>query len=215
MGKARLSLAGKRFGRLVAIEDGGPHASKRRLWRCQCDCGGEALIPSSYLVSGNTKSCGCYAKSGDFKVTHGHTRGAKPSRAHLAWSNMKDRCTNQNRPQWKDWGGRGITYDSRWESFEAFLSDMGEPPLGMSLDRRDNNGNYCKENCRWATRVEQRLNSRQITMISSGAETLCVRDWERKLGLKRGILTMRLRRGMPVDRALSPKRLHRSRPGEV
>lgn len=212
MGKLKANLAGRRFGRLVAIEDVGPARGGNRLWRCQCDCGGEHNTASGLLVGGHTTSCGCLVKSGDHKRQHGHAGVHAKSRVYIAWLNMRQRCNNQNKPQFKDWGGRGITYDPHWEVFENFLADMGEPPPGKSLDRRDNDGNYTKDNCHWASPRDQRLNSKRVSMIEWQGETLCVRDWERKLGLKRTQLTMRLRRGMPLERAMLPVRLHRYRP---
>jgi hypothetical protein len=74
---------------------------------------------------------------------------------------MVQRCTNPNNPGWKYYGGRGIFIeDPRWLLFENFLADMGEPPPDLTLDRRDNERGYCKDNCRWATRIEQRNNRR-------------------------------------------------------
>lgn len=127
---------------------------------------------------------------------------------------MRQRCNNKNLAQYKDWGGRGITYDPRWESFENFLADMGEPPPGLTLDRRDNDGNYTKENCRWATPGVQRRNSRRIRLVTWQGETHCVKDWAQKLGLGTSQLMLRLRSGMPLERAMFPGRLHRSRPDE-
>jgi hypothetical protein len=64
---------------------------------------------------------------------------------------MKSRCANKNHPRYKDWGGRGIHYDERWETFENFLADMGEKPEGLQLDRIDNDDHYYWANCRWVT----------------------------------------------------------------
>lgn len=71
---------------------------------------------------------------------------------------MKRRCNNPNHPQYHRYGGRGIVYDSTWEKFENFLKDMGPRPTGYTLDRIDNNGNYCKENCKGSSAKEQQLN---------------------------------------------------------
>lgn len=112
---------------------------------------------------------------------------------------MKARCDDENRPQFKDWGGRGITYDPRWAVFENFLADMGEPPPGKTLDRRDNDGNYNKDNCRWTTPREQRLNSKRVHMITWEGRVQCIADWEREYGFSRGTLLMRMRRRMPLE----------------
>ena len=71
---------------------------------------------------------------------------------------MKRRCNNPNQNDYQYYGGRGITYDPAWETFEGFLADMGPRPDGMTLDRIDVDGNYCKDNCRWANSKTQRDN---------------------------------------------------------
>ena len=82
------------------------------------------------------------------------------SREYHSWNSMKNRCNNSNLKEYKNYGGRGITYDARWEDFREFYKDMGERPQGTTLDRIDVDKNYCKENCRWATKEEQQRNKR-------------------------------------------------------
>jgi hypothetical protein len=91
---------------------------------------------------------------------HGHTVGGKRSPTWYSWSKMRERVLNPNHVKYHLYGGRGISIDSRWDSFENFLADMGERPEGRSLDRIDPEGNYGPDNCRWATSLEQRHNRR-------------------------------------------------------
>lgn len=102
-----------------------------------------------------------FVKIGLANTRHGHTRSGKESRVYSSWHSMGQRCRNPRATGYADYGGRGITICLRWQVFENFLADMGERPIGTSLDRIDNDGNYEPSNCRWATRTQQTFNRRK------------------------------------------------------
>ena len=111
-----------------------------------------------------------------------------------SWNNFRTRCNNPNHRYYKNYGGRGITYDPRWEVFEVFFTDMGRKPSpDHTLDRIDNSGNYCKENCRWSNRCEQANNTRNNKLLSYEGKTMTYSNWERFLGLKHGVISDRIR----------------------
>lgn len=158
-----VDVSGARFGRLVAVEFAGHIGRHRaRAWLCKCDCGNTKAIAVSALRAGRTRSCGCgeIANQRSASVQHGHCRGTYRSPTHYSWGAMVSRCTNPRDVNYHRYGGRGITICKRWlDSFENFLEDMGERPPGKTLDRYPNNdGNYERGNCRWATPKEQAAN---------------------------------------------------------
>lgn len=168
----QINLVGQRFGRLVVIEQVGRNKWGSTTWLCRCDCGTHTVVSSGTLRCGNAKSCGGH-KSEDM-TRRNTTHGQRHSRAYVAWCNMRRRCTDSRAHRFDRYGGRGITYCERWQSFQNFLDDMGQPPTGHSLDRIDVDGNYCPENCRWADAVTQsrnRSNIRRVTQEVRPAKT--------------------------------------------
>ena len=180
---AKLNLVGQVYGELIVIEecDGkrAPSGKNRRVWLCQCRCGNVLEVFHGSLRSGNTKSCGCKRNEFISKALSSLDRNSHEkvgTKIYHCWDNMKARCSNPNNPAYENYGGRGITYDPRWESFENFYGDMGDVPVGMTLDRIDVNGGYCKENCRWTDKSTQAYNTRMSKSNTSGRTGVYIAD---------------------------------------
>ncbi len=145
-------------------------------------------------------------KPSDRSFKHGHTRGKRPTRVFRAWAEMIRRCTNPNFIAFKHYGGRGIKVCERWQSFENFLADMGEPPTEKhELDRYPNkDGDYEPDNCRWATKSENMRNTNRNHLVTYQGRTQCLAAWSEELGIPWGRLRDRLGKlGWTVDRAFN------------
>lgn len=120
---------------------------------------------------------------------------------------MKRRCNNPNAENYPYYGGRGIGVCERWEEFENFLHDMGPKPLNMTLDRKDSNGNYEPNNCRWATKAEQANNTNRNVILEKDGKKMTVSQWAKELGVNQASINLRLRRGWSAEQALNPNGL--------
>ena len=126
------------------------------------------------------------------------------TRIYKSWAAMKERCLNSNCKSYKNYGGRGIIICFKWLKFEDFYRDMGDRPKGKSLDRIDNNGNYCKENCKWSTRKEQQNNMRRNHLITFNSKNQTMSQWSEELGIKYGVLKSRINQyNWSIKRALN------------
>lgn len=207
----RVDCVGKVFGRLTVVSETlklMPSGRQRSTYcLCRCECGSEKEVHQNELRRGHVKSCGCLIVdvNKERSTTHGHSTGGRGSRVYAAWNSMRDRCCNSNHRQYQYYGGRGITVCDRWmHSFDNFLSDMGEPIDGLSLDRKDNSKGYCKENCRWATRTEQQRNRRNTVILEFDGTANSLPYWAEYAGVKVETLRNRIfQLGWSVDRALT------------
>lgn len=169
MPKLMVDRTGQRYGRLVAVEPTKIVLLSGRAstaWKCNCDCGGLAVVHADHLRSGKTRSCGC-------GLTLSYARNAAKGRVrdepeYGVYSAMLRRCYNPKAFAYAYYGGRGVTVCDRWRfgadartGYECFMEDMGVRPDGLTLDRIDPFGNYEPGNCRWADRVTQARNQRR------------------------------------------------------
>lgn len=180
-------LTGQRFGRLTVI---GIHDinTRKTYWVCQCDCGNMKIARSDQLLAGNTRSCGCMKREQDKKnlvnpnmqktAEAGFKRGQ--TRLYTIWQNMRKRCNNPHDARYDRYGGRGIKVCDEWDNdylaFHKWALENGYAE-DLTIDRIDNDGNYCPENCRWATNMEQARNKSTNIKITIGNSTRTLTEW--------------------------------------
>lgn len=194
-------LSGRRFGRLTAIRTDG-NRGYGHVWICKCDCGSEAEILGTSLRRGVSRSCGCLQKERN-SITH-RTHGMCNTPTWKTWAGIKARCLNPNEPAFKHYGGRGIKVCRKWLKFEGFYEDMGTRPEGMSIERINNNGNYCKENCKWATQKEQCRNQRSNRKIEFKGRSKPIAQLAEETGINEACVRARIdRHGWSTEDALT------------
>lgn len=197
----RIDLTDKIFGKITVLKF---HHQKMPCyslyWECICECGKICIINGHSLKTGLQTSCGCGRDKTKFKKTHGKIHTYE----YVCWMGMKARCKNLDgkKPSYKR---KNIQVCNKWlNSFETFLEDMGEAPTKKhTVERIDNFGNYCKENCRWATRKEQNRNFERNKLLTYNGETLCQADWTERLGFKENTIGNRLRSGWSLEKAIT------------
>lgn len=168
-------LTGLRSGKLV-VEKFSHIKNECSYWLCRCDCGNGHVVRGDGILKGLTKSCGCSRNDKNINSSAGNKKSM--GKVFQTWSGMINRCCNKSNPAYKYYGGRGIEVCNKWRlSFDKFCEDMGIPYDGYSIDRIDVNGNYCPENCRWASTQEQNRNKRNNVNIIIFNTTMCAAAW--------------------------------------
>lgn len=199
-------LTGKRFGRWMVRGGGGRRKDGTRLWDCICDCGTQRNIPTGKLNNGHTTSCGCYHHElvANRNRVHGFAVRGNQTVEYKKWKGMIARCYQPSFIGYRHYGGRGIRVCERWRgSFIAFLKDMGPCPAGFTIERKDVNGNYCPENCKWLPRSEQNWNTRKNKWVRWDGKRLLCFQWDELLGFPRGTTYNRIWNGWPIERTLT------------
>lgn len=130
------------------------------------------------------------------------------------WLSMRHRCRNKKDARYKYYGGRGVAVSKEWDEFSCFYSDMGPKPSPFhSIERKNNDGNYEKDNCKWATSKEQSLNRRTNRLLTFNGKTQCLSEWAKELGLSKSRLENRILSNWSDEDAFTVPPQKRSPPG--
>jgi hypothetical protein len=195
-----LALEGVTIGKIL-IERFSHICNGRSYWLGRCECGNGVIISTEQILNKTKKSCGCAKYDVDFNKDAKKKKGKAKLRHTLM--GMISRCNDEDNSAYKHYGARGIKVCKEWEaSFDAFIADMGIPLEGYSIDRIDVNGNYCPENCRWATTGEQSRNKRNNVNFTFNNQVKCLTDWARITGKRTDTIKGRIKRGWTEEEAV-------------
>lgn len=196
-----LVKTGDRFGRLKVLRKAGSNA-RGFLWECQCDCGTIKICRQIYLRTGDTKSCGCLKR--DVTIARNTTHGCRGAKAYTKWSSMWGRVRY---PRGGSSCYAGVKVCKRWEKFENFHADMGDPPNGFTLERKNPKRGYSPSNCEWVPAAKQAQNTTRTVWVIWEGVSMCLSEAARRNGLAPDLVFDRLKLGWDIDTALStPKR---------
>lgn len=181
-----IDLTGEKYGKLTVLKMVERNSSNKVQWLCQCECGNLKKVTAGHLRSGHTKSCGCYNL--ESSISANITHGGKGTRLYNIWCDMRKRCNNPSVKHYSRYGGRGISVCPEWmndfNSFRDWSMKNGYSD-NLTLDRIDNDGNYCPDNCRWATRSTQNNNTSRCHVITVNGISKNIAQWSAYLGIKR------------------------------
>lgn len=202
---------GTRFFRWVTLTEVRLISNKTgRYIQCRCDCGTVKEVLAHDLKTGSSVSCKCFNKevNSQRKTTHGGNRVGKRERLYSIWKGMKSRCSNPRIPSYSAYGARGITVCEQWRgdyvSFRNWALASGYHD-DLEIDRRDNDGGYCPENCRWVTHKQNANNKQQSVYLTAFGETKTMIDWanDPRCVPQYGALQVRVRNGWETEKALT------------
>ena len=162
----KIEMIEKKFEKLLVVKESGKDKRGKLLYECKCDCSNISIVLGEHLRSGHSKSCGCLKSqlSKEKATTHGMSK----TTTYKSWCHVLERCNNLKDKAYFDYGGRGIKVCKRWLKFENFFEDMGIKPKGYTIERIDNSLGYFKENCKYATPLEQSRNKRVYKTNKTG-----------------------------------------------
>lgn len=212
-----MDLTGQKFNRWLVIELAEPTFNKKgcveQRWKCRCDCGTERVVLQASLRSGKSKSCGCLNKemAGSLRRTHGLTN--KSNGLYSIWNGMKRRCYCKKSPDYPDYGGRGITVCGEWlHDFQAFYdwSMKNGHKKGLSIERKDVNGNYCPENCCWIPLKDQAKNKRNTLSCEEKRKTCPICGKEFEVSSRNGAKTCSYKCGVELRKINNPQKEHKT-----
>lgn len=192
-------LTDKKFGKLTCIRIKKERTKNGHVqWICKCECGRLTAVLANNLSRGNSRSCGkCCNRS--------RTHGMSSSKLYKVWSSMKYRCLSPNDPSYYLYGGKGVSVCEEWLKFEGFLNwakKSGYKP-GLTLERKDSNGDYCPKNCSWIPKGKQSENTSRCKIIEHDGKKMIMKHWAEYLGVPYSLLQSRItQRKWPVDKAL-------------
>lgn len=197
-----INLEEQKFGRLTVTKrvENDNHGKAR--WECRCSCGNITTVASSNLKTGQIQSCGCFQR--ERMSQRSKTHGMTGTPTYRTWRNMVNRCTYAKHEHFPRYGGRGIKICKRWMKFESFLADMGERPAGMTIERKNQDGDYEPTNCIWATQKDQMRNTRSSRLISFNGQTKTLAQWSEDLKINYAVLLARLDKlGWSIERTFT------------
>jgi hypothetical protein len=205
MGHHQLDLNGKRFGRLTVISKSEEHNKYGQvIWLCKCDCGNEIIATTGDLNRGHVKSCGCLQKEKVIQACTKHNESR--TRLYRIWSNMKCRCYSPKATSYENYGGRGICICDEWlKSYQAFslwAKNNGYND-SLTIDRKNDNGNYEPSNCEWKTLGDNSRKTRRTVYIEAEGIRLSRSEWARKSGISTTVIARRLKNGMTPEEAVT------------